>query len=215
MVEDHALTGQAVDVRRLDDPIAHASERVPPLIVGEEKDDIRPLGRLGRGLARDAQKDRQGRDGGKDQPTMKLHEKILGARAMVPPFTRIRENHRDATASKRCCTIHAASPRPGMVDPQDRRVRRFTPFRRLSRPIPGRQQQSTCQGAIGRALGLPGASLADGLARFPGFFVANQGKRASLAPCRSSGVPRLRPRILRYATYPNGVQTLPWLWPGG
>jgi len=40
VVEHHALLGQAVDVGRVDDPVAHAAERVPALIVGQQKDDV-------------------------------------------------------------------------------------------------------------------------------------------------------------------------------
>ena len=39
--EQRALHGQPVDVRRLNDRVAHAPERVPPLVVSEEKQDVR------------------------------------------------------------------------------------------------------------------------------------------------------------------------------
>ncbi len=46
VLKDHALLGQPIDVGRTDDIVAHAAQRVPPLVIGQQEDDIRPL-RLG------------------------------------------------------------------------------------------------------------------------------------------------------------------------
>src|SRR6266545_1282617 len=45
--ESHAVGGEAVDVRRLDEPIARTTQRVEPLIVGEDENEVGTAGWVG------------------------------------------------------------------------------------------------------------------------------------------------------------------------
>lgn len=45
VVQEHPLAGQPVEVRRLADLIAVAAERFRRLVVGEDEQEVRPLGR--------------------------------------------------------------------------------------------------------------------------------------------------------------------------
>jgi hypothetical protein len=42
IAEPHAVGGEAIDVRRLDEPIARATQRVEPLIVSEDENKVGP-----------------------------------------------------------------------------------------------------------------------------------------------------------------------------
>jgi hypothetical protein len=45
MSENRTVTGETVDVRRFQDGVAHATERIESLIVSDHQDDVGTLGR--------------------------------------------------------------------------------------------------------------------------------------------------------------------------